>query len=236
VNDRLASHYGIAGIRGQHMRRVSLPADSPRRGVLGQASVLTVTSVADRTSPVARGVWVLENMLGLHVPNPPPGVETNLDVSVHLEGPATLRTRLEAHRANPACQNCHAVIDPIGFALEPFDKTGKLRTQDGGMPIDSRGTMVDGTAVNGPEDLRNALVRNSNVFIIAFTEKLMTYALGRPVTHADAPTVRDIVRRSQRDQYRLTPLVMNIVDSVPFRQRVATGSTATSESPRESQP
>jgi hypothetical protein len=223
LNDRLARHYGIGGIRGSNMRRVQLPANSPRRGLLGQASILTVTSVADRTSPVTRGKWVLENMLGLPVPKPPPGVETNLDVSVHLEGPATLRTRLEAHRAQPACRNCHALMDPIGFAMEPFDKIGKLRTEDGGLPIDSRGTMVDGAKLAGPEDLRNALLRNSDVFVVSFTEKLMTYALGRPVTHTDAPTVRDIVRKSRADQYKLTSLITNIIDSAPFQQRVATG-------------
>jgi hypothetical protein len=226
VNDRLARHYGIADIRGAQMRRVELPASSPRSGVLGHASILTVTSVADRTSPVTRGKWVLENLLGLPVPKPPPGVETNLDVSVHLDGPATLRTRLEAHRENPACRNCHAVMDPIGFAMEPFDKIGRLRTEDGGLPIDSRGTMVDGTALNGPDDLRNALVRNSNVFLISVTEKLMTYALGRAVTHADQPTIRDIVRKSRADDYRLPALIMHIIESAPFQQRAATGPAA----------
>jgi hypothetical protein len=229
VNERLARHYGISGIRGSNMRRVDLPANSPRRGLLGHASVLTVTSVADRTSPVTRGKWVLENILGLPVPKPPPGVETNLDVSVHLDGPATLRTRLETHRNNPQCRNCHAVIDPIGFAMEPFDKIGRLRTEDGGMPIDARGTMVDGAALNGPDDLRNALIKDSNLFVVSFTEKLLTYALGRPVTHADGPTVRDIVRKSRADQYRLTALIMNVIQSVPFRQRAATGPAAIRE-------
>jgi hypothetical protein len=223
LNERLARHYGIEGIRGADMRRADLPADSPRRGVLGQASVLTVTSVADRTSPVTRGKWVLENLLGLPVPNPPPGVETNLDESVHLEGPVTLRARLEAHRANPSCRSCHAVIDPIGFAMEPFDKVGRLRAEDGGIPIDAHGTMVDGTSIEGPQDLRAALVRSSDIFVIAFTEKLMTYALGRAVTHADQPTVRDIVRRSRADDYRLATLILNVIESVPFQHRTATG-------------
>jgi hypothetical protein len=226
VNDRLARHYGIDGIRGNEMRRVSLPAGSPRSGLLGQASILTVTSVADRTSPVTRGKWVLESLLGLPVPKPPPGVETNLDVSVHLTGPATLRKRLESHRENPQCFSCHAVLDPIGFAMEPFDKIGKLRTEDAGLPIDASGKMVDGTAINGPQDLRNALVRDSNIFLVSFTEKLMTYALGRPVGHADQTIVRDIVRRSRADQFRLTSLIMNIVESAPFQQRAATGTSA----------
>jgi hypothetical protein len=225
LNERLARHYGISGIRGANMRRVALPADSARRGVLGQASVLTVTSAADRTSPVTRGKWVLENLLGLPVPKPPPGVETNLDVSVHLEGPATLRKRLEAHRDKPACRNCHALLDPIGFAMEPFDKIGKLRSEDGGLPIDARGTMVDGSKLTGPDDLRRALVADRDLFLVSFTEKLLTYALNRPVTHADAPTVRDIVRRSGADGYRLGTLLMNIIDSAPFQQRAATGST-----------
>ena len=216
------------------MRRVSLPANSPRSGLLGQASILTVTSVADRTSPVTRGKWVLENLLGLPVPTPPPGVETNLNVSVHIEGPATLRKRLEVHRASPACHNCHAVIDPIGFALEPFDKVGRLRTDDGGLPIDASGTMTDGTAVNGPGELREALVRNGNVFLVSFTEKLMTYALGRAVTHADQPTIRDIVRRSSADNYRLNTVIMNIIESVPFQQRAATGVSIASSSSQAS--
>jgi hypothetical protein len=225
LNERLARHYGISGVRGTQMRRVALPADSPRRGLLGQASVLTVTSVADRTSPVARGKWVLENLLGLPVPKPPPGVETNLDVSVHLEGPATLRKRLEAHRDKPACRNCHALLDPIGFAMEPFDKIGRLRSEDGGLPIDASGTMVDGSKLNGPDDLRKAIVADRDLFLVSFTEKLMTYALERPVTHADAPTVRDIVRRSRADNYRLGTMIMNVIDSAPFQQRAATGST-----------
>ena len=226
LNERLARHYGIEGVRGNQMRRVSLPADSPRRGLLGQASLLTVTSVADRTSPVTRGKWVLENLLGLHVPTPPPGVETNLDVSVHLEGPATLRRRLELHREQPACRGCHAVIDPIGFAMEPFDKTGRLRTEDAGMQIDARGTMMDGTELNGPTDLRAALLRDDYLFLLSFTEKMLTYALGRAVTYADQPTVRDIVRRSSAEQYRLKAVIMNIIESVPFQQRVATGVAA----------
>jgi hypothetical protein len=230
LNERLARHYGISGVRGATMRRVELPADSPRRGLTGHASILTVTSVADRTSPVTRGKWVLENLLGLPVPKPPPGVETNLDVSVDLKGPATLRTRLEVHRENPACRNCHAVMDPIGFAMEPFDKIGKLRTEDGGLPIDARGTLFDGTALNGPDDLRNALVRSSNIFLVSFTEKLMTYALGRAVTHADQPVVRDIVRKSRADQYKLTSLIMNVIQSPPFQQRAATGSSGSTQS------
>ena len=223
LNERLARHYGMSGIRGANMRRVALPAGSARRGVLGHASVLTVTSAADRTSPVMRGKWVLENLLALPVPKPPPGVETNLDVSAHLEGPATLRQRLEVHRQNPSCYSCHAVMDPIGFAMEPFDKIGRWRTEDAGLPIDARGTMVGGTALNGPDDLRKALLGESEVFVVAFTEKLMTYALGRPVSHTDAPTVRAIVRKSRADQYRLTSLITNIIDSAPFQQRAATG-------------
>jgi hypothetical protein len=229
LNDRLARHYGINGVRGSDMRRVELPADSPRRGILGHASILTVTSVADRTSPVTRGKWVLENILGLPVPKPPPGVETNLDASVELKGPATLRTRLEVHRENPACRNCHAVMDPIGFAMEPFDKIGKLRTEDGGLPIDARGTMVDGTALNGPDDLRNALIKSSNIFLVSFTEKLMTYALGRAITHSDQPTVREIVRKSRADQFKLTSLIMNVIESPTFQQRAATGSSSGSQ-------
>jgi hypothetical protein len=137
-----------------------------------------------------------------------------------------LRARLEAHRDNPACRNCHAVMDPIGFAMEPFDKIGRLRSEDSGLPIDARGTMVDGTALDGPEDLREALVRNTGVYVVSFTEKLMTYALGRPVSHADQPTIRDIVRKSRADQYRLTTLIMNVIESEPFQQRAATGQSA----------
>jgi len=231
LNERLARHYGIGGVRGSNMRRVELPADSPRRGLLGQASILTVTSVADRTSPVTRGKWVLENILGLPVPKPPPGVETNLDASVHIEGPATLRTRLEVHRQNPACRSCHALMDPIGFAMEPFDKIGRFRTEDGSLPIDASGTMLDGTALNGPDDLRNALLRNSNVFVVSITEKLMTYALGRPVTYADQPTIRDIVSKSRAQDYQLSALLMNIIESAPFQQRAAAGSGIVARNP-----
>jgi hypothetical protein len=226
LNERLARHYGIGGVRGAGMRRVALPADSVRRGILGQASILTTTSVADRTSPVTRGKWVLENLLALPVPKPPPGVETNLDASVHLEGPVTLRARLEAHREDRACRGCHALMDPIGFAMEPFDKIGRLRSDEGGLPIDARGTMVDGSELHGPADLRLALIRNSDVFVVSFTEKLMTYALGRPVTHADAPTIRHIVRSSRPDQYRLDSLIMHIIESPAFRQRAATAAAA----------
>jgi len=219
VDERLARHYGIPNVKGSYFRRVSLASDSPRRGLLGQGSVLTVTSTATRTSPVVRGKWVLENLLGTPAPVPPPGVETNLGGA---EGAKTssVRERLEAHRASPTCASCHRIMDPMGFALENFDLVGSWREFDGPSRIDSKGQLADGTPVSGPADLRQAVLSRSDAFMMTATEKLMTYALGRPVHDYDMPTARAIVRRAGANNNRFSSLVMGIIESDSFQKRV----------------
>jgi mono/diheme cytochrome c family protein len=218
VDERLARHYGIPNIRGARFRRVSLQR-SERRGLLGQGSILTATSAGSRTSPVKRGKWILENLLGAPVPNPPPGVETNLDKSVGVvTAPTSLRQRLERHRQNPACASCHAVMDPIGFALENYDLIGKWRDTDGGVPVNASGTLFDGTPLDGPESLRRALDGRRDAFVRNTTEKLLTYALGRRVEWFDMPAVRAIAKSATPD-YRFSSLVVGIVKSVPFQFR-----------------
>ena len=225
VDGRLARHYGIPDVSGSRFRRVALGGDSPRRGLLGQGSVLTATSAGNRTSPVKRGRWILENLLGAPVPNPPPGVETNLEKSV---GPATaetsLRQRLERHRVNPTCASCHAVMDPIGFALENYDLIGKWRETDGGVPVNAAGRLVDGTPLDGPASLRRALLARRDAFVTNTTEKLLTYALGRRLEYFDMPSVRAIVHNAGPDD-RLSSLVVGIVKSVPFQMKRKQGDT-----------
>jgi hypothetical protein len=219
VDERLARHYGIPHIRGTRFRRVDLE-DSPRAGLLGHGSILTVTSAPNRTSPVGRGAWVLENILGTPPPAPPPNVERNLEPTA-AAGPAatTVRARLERHRADPGCASCHAVIDPVGFALENFDMIGRWRETDGHNPVDASSTLWDGTEIDGPADLRAALLRRRGLFVTHAAEKLLTYALGRPLEATDMPAVREIVRGAADDDYRLSALVLGIVESVPFRMR-----------------
>jgi len=225
LNERLAKHYGIAGVRGSWMRRVELPPDSPRRGLLGHGSILTVTSIPNRTSPVVRGVWVVENLLGAHVPDPPPGVETNLEESSSVNAlPSTLRARLEQHRADPVCGSCHGIMDPIGLALENFDLTGRWRSHDKGLPIDASSALVDGTALQGVADLRQALLARPNTFISTFAGKLLSYALGRDLQYSDGPALRAILREAATDNHSFEALVQALVTSVPFRLRVAAGS------------
>ena len=219
VDERLARHYGIPNVKGSYFRRVPLPADGPRRGLLGQGSVLTVTSTATRTSPVVRGKWVLENPLGTPAPVPPPGVETNLGGA---EGAKTssVRERLEAHRASPTCASCHRIMDPMGFALENFDLVGQWREFDGPSRIDSKGQLADGTPVSGPADLRRSVLSRSDAFMTTATEKLMIYALGRPVHHYDMPAVRAIARRAAVNNNRFSSLIMGIIESDSFQKRV----------------
>jgi mono/diheme cytochrome c family protein len=219
VDERLARHYGIPNVKGSYFRRVSLAPDNPRRGLLGHGSMLTVTSVATRTSPVARGKWVLENLLGTPAPVPPPGVETNLGGKEGAKA-SSLRERLEAHRASPNCASCHRIMDPMGFALENFDLVGGWREFDGPSRIDSRGQLADGTPVNGPADLRKAVLSRSDAFMTTAAEKLLTYALGRPVHEHDMPTVRAIVRRSAANNNRFSSLVLGIIESDSFQKRV----------------
>jgi hypothetical protein len=221
VDERLARHYGIPNIHGSYFRRVQLDPASPRRGLLGQGSMLTVTSVATRTSPVSRGKWILENMLGTPAPIPPPGVETNLEKDPAEVKATSLRQRMEAHRNNPVCASCHKIMDPIGFALENFDLVGTWRERDGPAPVDASGQLVDGTPLQGPADLRKALLTRSDAFVTTATEKLLTYALGRPIEYYDMPTVRAIVRRAARNDYRFSSLVLGVLESAPFQMKMA---------------
>ncbi len=224
LNERLARHYGIDGVRGSWFRRVDLPTESPRRGLLGQGSILTITSTASRTSPVIRGSWILENLLDAPVPAPPPGVETNLEGDGTVKLTSSIRERLEQHRTDPVCSSCHSVIDPVGFALENFDLVGTWRTQDGDSPVDPRGILANGTAVASPNDLRQALLGQSEQFVRTVLQKLMIYALGRPVEYHDMPTVRAILRDAQKADYRFTALVEGIVQSPQFTRRVKGGA------------
>jgi len=219
VNERLARHYGIPNVYGSHFRRVPVP-DEARRGLLGQGSILLVTSHADRTSPVVRGKWVLDNILGAPPP-PPPGDVPPLKEKEDDGRPHTLRERMEEHRANPACAGCHKVMDPIGFALENFDAVGAWRDSDGSVPIDASGQLADGTKVNGVATLRAAVLKRPELFVDTMTEKLLTYALGRPLTYEDQPAIRAIVRGAGRDGNRFSALVSGIVNSTPFRMRRA---------------
>jgi hypothetical protein len=221
LNERLAQHYGVPGVRGSYFRRVELPEDSPRGGLLGQGSILTATSVANRTSPVVRGAWIVENLLGAHVPPPPPGVEADLSGARSPAQAKTLRQRMEAHRTNTVCASCHQLIDPYGFALENFDLVGRWRSADSGEPIDATAVLTDGTPIDGPVSLRAALLDRSDAFATALTEKLMTYALGRILTAEDQPAVRAIVRAAAADDYRFSSVVLGIANSLPFRMQTA---------------
>ena len=217
VNERLAKHYGIPYVYGSRFRRVTLTNDA-RRGLLGKGGLLMVTSRADRTAPVLRGKWILENVLG--TPPPPPPVVPPLEGNSE-EAPKTLRQRLEMHRASPACASCHRVMDPLGFALENFDAIGAWRTTEAGLPLDASGQLADGTKVDGVVALRNALLARSDVFVKTLTERLMTYALGRGLQHYDMPVVRDIVRKAERQDYRFSGIIIGIVASQPFQMRLA---------------
>ena len=220
VNERLARHYGIPGVYGSRFRRVALPDDA-RRGLLGHGSILTVTSLATRTSPVVRGKWVLENILGTPPPPPPPDVP-ELEEREDDGAVRSLRQRLEEHRANPVCANCHARMDPIGFALEGFDAIGRRRVADAnGTPIDTSGTLPDGRAFDGLPDLRDVLFERRTEFVATVTEKLLTYALGRGIEHYDRPAIRAIVREAEASDYRWSSLILGVVKSVPFQMRRA---------------
>ena len=217
VNERLAKHYGIPNVYGSHFRKVTLANDA-RRGLLGKGGLLMVTSRADRTAPVLRGKWVLENVLGTPPPPPLPNVPP-LEGSTE-EAPKTLRERMERHRASPTCAGCHKLMDPIGFSLENFDGIGAWRTREAGVPLDASGQLADGTKIDGVVALRNAILARSDVFARTLTEKLMTYAIGRGLQHYDMPVVRDIVRKAERQDYPFSGIIMGIVASPPFQMRV----------------
>jgi hypothetical protein len=220
VNERAARHYGIPNVTGDSFRKVQLgPGFDYRRGLLGQGSILMLTSVADRTSPVQRGKWIMEVMLGSPPPPPPPNVPTLDETKAVAAGGRTLsvRERMEEHRKNPACNSCHRVIDPLGLALENFDVTGQWRIRDNMVPVDASGTLYDGTEMHGPAGLRQALVNHSESFVRNFTENLMAYALGRRVEYYDEPTVRAIVKKARERDYRLSEFVFGIVNSPAFQ-------------------
>jgi len=219
LNENLALHYGFNGIRGSEFRKVTL-ADERRWGILGKGGVLMVTSYPNRTSPVLRGAWLLENIMGTPPAAPPPDVEGFVEIEEGQEY-TTVRERLEMHRVNPSCNGCHGVIDPLGFALENFDAVGRWRDNDrqARTPIDSSGVLADGTPVDGPVALRQAILSRPDQFVQTFTEKLMTFGLGRSIEYQDMPTVRRIVREAEGDDYRFSALVLNIVNSEQFRMK-----------------
>ena len=220
VNERLAKHYGIPHVYGSHFRRGELDDDS-RHGLLGHGSILTLTSYATRTSPVLRGKWILENLLSSPPPPPPPNVPA-LDETTDDGRPRSMREAMEQHRANPVCASCHKLMDPLGFALENFDAVGRWRERsESNTPIDATGVMPDGRPFEGPTGLRTVLLGAPDQFVTTVTEKLMTYALGRGVEYFDAPTIRDIVRHAEREDYRFASIVSGIVNSTPFQMRKA---------------
>lgn len=222
LNERLAKHYGIPHIHGSHFRRVNLgDLETPtlRGGLLRQGSVLTVTSYANRTSPVLRGKWILENLLGTPPPPPPANVPNLKDNTISSN--LSVRERLSEHRSNPACVGCHKLIDPPGFALENFDALGRWRTTEEGKPLDASGGLSDGSVFQGVEGLEAALLKRPELFVSTLAEKLLTFAIGRGVEYYDAPAIREIVRNSQADQYRFSSLILGIVSSTPFQMRTS---------------
>jgi hypothetical protein len=219
LNERLAKHYGVPNVRGSYFRRVTLPVNSPRGGLLGQGSILTITSYANRTSPVVRGKWVLENLLSAPPPPPPPNVPA-LKTEANETGKAlSMREAMVQHRASPACSGCHARMDPIGFALENFDGVGKWRERDAGVNIDSSGVFPDGTKFDGVAGLKKALLRHPDEFVGTVAEKLLMYGIGRNVQYYDQPAVRAIVRDAAQHNYTFESLVAAVVKSTPFQMR-----------------
>jgi mono/diheme cytochrome c family protein len=224
VNGRLARHYGIPNVYGSHFRRVTLRGDE-RRGLLGQGSILTITSYPNRTSPVLRGKYILENILGTP-PSPPPPDVPDLTENAPGEEPKSLRERMEMHRRTPTCASCHRVMDPLGFALENFDGVGEWRVKEVGGSIDPVGQLADGAPVDGPVALRKALLKRPEMFVRTLTQKLMTYGLGRGVEYTDRPLVRSIARDAAKQNYRFSSIVVGIVKSAPFQMKKAQGNAA----------
>ena len=221
VNERLARHYGIPNVYGSRFRRVTLGEDSVRGGLLGQGSILTVTSYANRTSPVLRGKWILENILGTPPPPPPPNVPPLADNNGGGKA-LSMRERMAQHRANAACSGCHQLMDPAGLSMEHFDAIGRWRTRtEAGSAVDSSGSLPDGSTFDGLSGLRGALLNRPELFVSTTAEKLLTYALGRGVEYYDAPTIRAIVRDARRNDYRFSSLLLGVVASRPFQMRRA---------------
>jgi hypothetical protein len=225
VNERLARHYGIPGIYGSRFRRVTLSNHNERGGLLAHGSILTTTSYPERTSPVLRGKWLLNNIFGLPAPPPPPGVDTNLAETKPGAAPLSIRERLAQHRKDPGCASCHSVIDPLGFALENFDAIGGWRTIDeSGKPVDASGSTMSGAKMEGLSGLRALLLEQPDQFPRTVTEKLLTYALGRRLDYYDRPAVRQIVRDAAASDFRWSSLILGIVKSPPFLMRARLNS------------
>jgi hypothetical protein len=220
LNERLAKHYGIPNVYGSRFRRVELDPETHRGGLLSQGSILTVTSYANRTSPVIRGKWILGNILGLEPPPPPNNVPA-LKETAGVEKPVSMRERMAQHRVNAVCAGCHNLMDPIGFSMENYDAIGRWRTAESGKPIDASGGLPDGSKFEGVGGLQKALLNRPEVFVNTMTEKLMTYSLGRGVEYYDAPAVRKVVSQSRDQGYRFSSLVLGIVNSTPFQMRRA---------------
>jgi hypothetical protein len=220
INERLAQHYGLPGVKGPEYRKVDL-SGTPRRGVLGQGGVLTVTAYATRTSPVIRGKWILSNLLNRPPPPPPPNVPPLEQSSAGKA--ATVRQQLEKHRENPACASCHATMDPFGFALENYDAVGGWRTEDGKAPIDATGELPNGRRIDGPAGLSAMLDADRGVFADCLTRKMLTYALGRGLEPGDKAAVDGIVSRLEKNRYSFSTLVLEIVRSAPFQMRQDSG-------------
>jgi hypothetical protein len=220
LNERLARHYGISGVLGAQFRRVTLD-DKERFGLLGKGAVLLRTSYGDRTSPVLRGAWVLDKLMGTPPSPPPPNVATNLDQKAG-EKPKTIRVRLEQHREKPICMQCHGVMDPIGLPLENFDAIGRWRTTDSqaeNAPIDASTVLPNGVPINGPTELRAQLVSHPAMFAQALTERLMMYAVNRELEYFDVPQVRSVVRGAAKDNYRFSSIIRGIVNTEAFRKQ-----------------
>ena len=228
VNERLAKHYGFSGVTGEEFQRFVYPDDS-RRGVFGHGSILTLTSHAGRTSPVLRGKWVMEVLLGTPPPPPPPGIPDLEETEGSEDGRLlTTRERMALHRENPSCNSCHRFMDPIGLVLDNFGVSGKWRTRENGTALDTRSELYDGTPIETPADLTEALLNRPIPLVRTFTENLMTYALGRRLEYYDQPTVRDITNQAEVNNYRLSSFILGIVKSDAFQMQRAGGSVQVS--------
>jgi hypothetical protein len=219
LNERLAKHYGIPNVYGSRFRRVTFSPDAMRGGLLRQGSILTVTSYATRTSPVIRGKWILGNILGVPPPPPPPAGVPPLKEGAAAGATLSMRERMAEHRANPACAGCHKLMDPVGFTLENYDAVGRWRTSEEGKPVDASGGLPDGSKFDGVAGLERALLSHPDAFAGVFTEKLLTYALGRGCETYDAPAVRGVVRSAQANDYKFSSFILGIVNSTPFQMR-----------------
>jgi hypothetical protein len=226
VNERLARHYGIPGVAGEHFRKVSYPAGTPRRGLFGQASILVLTSHANRTSPVLRGKWVMEVLMGTPPPPPPPGVPPLDQTAESANGrELTTRERMEMHRRATTCNACHRFMDPIGLSLDNFDVTGKWRIRENGQALDTRGQLYDGTPITNPAELQEALLKRPIPLIRTFTANLMAYALGRRLEYYDQPEVRRIAAQAQANGNKMSSFILGIIESDAFQMKRAVAVT-----------